>query len=237
MRQGDKRELLGWAGFAVHTRLAIGHEIEPARTCLVELFSRIFDTYSLSLVAMSDAQSPHIMSVLTASSRVGLHEEAERLLGHLFSSCVDCGGRVARSDLDPSKVFNYLVARGNRLAPQTNELVAQPTELVLTLLRASQLFNLTDEFDTALSQLDHLALNAYLPDDYRSFGAEHIAGGTNAVFQIGQDIWNIAEIETAWPNNPLPSNPGTAMTALLASLLFTDRTAWYLLPSPLLIEG
>jgi Caspase domain len=230
-------QLLGWAGFAVHARLAIGGEVEPARQCLADLFSRIFDTYSLSLVAMSDAQAPHILSVLTASSLVDLSDEAERLIGHLFSSCVQCAGRVARSDLDPSKVFSYLMARGNLTALDTNELVAQPTELALMLLRASQLFDLTDEFDSALSQLDHLALNAYLPDDYRDFGAEHISGGTNAVFQIGQDIWNVAEIDAAWPNNPLPSNPGMAMTALLASLIFTDRTAWYLLSSPLLIEG
>lgn len=230
-------KLLGWAGFAVHMRLAIGDETEPARTCLAELYSRIFDTYSLSLVAISDAQAPHILSVLTASSRVGLSDEAERLIGHLFSSCVQCAGRVARSDLDPSKVFSYLVARGNRLELPSNELVAQPTELVLTLLRSSQLFDLTDEFDTALSQLDHLALNAYLPDDYRDFGAEQIACGTNAVFQIGHDIWNIAEIDAAWPNHPSPRDPGTAMTALLASLLFPDRSAWFLLPSPSLIEG
>lgn len=230
-------KLLGWAGFAVHVRLAISDEVAPARQCLVDLFSRIFDPYSLSLVAMSDAQTPYIMSVLTASSRLGLHDEAERLLGHLFSSCIECAGRVARSDLDPSKVLSYLVARGNPTASPTNELVAQPTELVLTLLRASQLFDLDNEFNTELSQLDHLALNAYLPDDYRNFGAEHVAGGTNAVFHIGHDIWNIAEIDAAWPHHPSPPNAGTAMTVLLASLLFPDRSAWFLLPSPSLIDG
>ncbi len=231
-------KLLGWAGFAVHTHLAIGNnEIEPARKCLADLFARIFETYSLSIVAISDAQAPYMISVLTAASRVSLRDEAERLLGYLFTSCINSAGRVARSDLDPSKVLSYLLGRGNPSALLTNELVAQPTELVLALLRGSRLFDLTAEFDTSLSQLDHLALNAYLPDDYRNFGAEHVAGGTNAVFHIGHDVWNVAEIEAAWPNHPSPSDPGTAMTALLASLLFPDRSAWFLLPPPSLIEG
>lgn len=116
------------------------------------------------------------------------------------------------------------------------DLVAQPTELVACLLRASRLFDLSEEFDNSLEALDHLALNAYLPESYLPFGEEQIMGGVNVVFQVGHDIWRVADLETAWPNFPVPSGPGQAMAAILASLLYPDRTPWFLLPVPQLIE-
>ncbi|MDP9421377.1 MAG: caspase family protein [Pseudomonadota bacterium] len=230
-------KLLGWAGFAVHARVASGDDIAPAATRLANLFAQIFETYSLSLVAMSDAQAPYVLSALMAASRAGLDGEGERMLGHLFASSVDCRGRVAQADLEPSKVLGFLIGRITPTEETSIDTVAQPTELVLVLLRASRLFDLAGEFDTALEALDHLALNAYLPDDFLNFGAEQIAGGVNAMFQIGHDVWNVDDIEAAWPNKPSPERPGVAMTALLASFLFPDRTPWFLMPLQSLVEA
>lgn len=230
-------KILGWAGFVIHARLTNLEDVEIAKTQFCELCDKIYETYSLSLVAMSDAQSPYLMSALTAASQVNLGDEAERLLAHMFSSCIECAGRVARADLDSSKVLVYLLARSNQTVDLHLDLVAQPTELLLTLLRASQIFNLTDEIDSELYQLDHVALNAYLPDDFSNFGSDRIAEGKNAIFNIGHNIWSVSDITEAWPNHPRPSSPGIAMTALLASLIFPDRTAWFLMPLPSLIEG
>lgn len=154
----------------------------------------------------------------------------------MFSSAVQCGGRVARADLDPDKMLAYLVAKADQSGEPELELVAQPTELVVALLRASRLFDLTDEFDFSLEALDHLQLNAYLPEGYLAFGDNQIAGGVNAVFQIGHDVWRVAELEAAWPDFPMPTGRGQATTAILASLLFPDRTPWFLLPAPDLVE-
>lgn len=230
-------KLMGWAGYAVHARQLIGLETEPAAAKLVSLFGHIFNTYSLSLVAMSDSQAPYILSALTACAGVGLQKDGEMVLGHMFVSTIDCGGQVARNDLEASKVLAYLLARNNGPTQTVIESVAQPTELILTLMRLSRLFGLDSEFDESLITLDHLALNAYLPDDYRAFGDSHISGGTNAVFSVGHDFWTVAQLEKAWPPFPVPNQPGTAMTALLASLLFPDRTPWFLLEAPSLNKG
>ena len=230
-------KLMGWAGFAVHARRVMGLDTEPAASKFASLLDRIFDTYSLSLVAMSDCQAPYVISAMTACAGLGLRDAAERVLGHMFASTVACGGRVARSDLDASKILAYLVGRGNEPTQLTMETIAQPTELVLALLRLSRLFDLDDEFDTSLSALDHLPLNAYLADNYGQFGQDYIMGGTNAVFLIGHDFWTIAELEAAWPSFPVPDQPAVAMAALLASLLFPDRSPWFLLPEPSPIEG
>lgn len=229
-------KLLGWAAFAVHTRRIAGEDGSSAAKRLDDLYSRIFATYSLSLVSMSDCQAPDVLIALTASSHAGLLDHGERLLSHMFSSAVLCDGRVARSDLDPSKQLSYLIARTGSETEPNLELVAQPTELVLALLRASRLFDLSEHFDQSLAQLDHLALNAYLPETYLTFGEEHIASGVNSVFQIGHDVWSVAELEAAWPDFPAPSGAGQAMAVILSSLLFPDRVPWFLLPVPQLIE-
>lgn len=230
-------KLIGWAGFAMHVQLDGGGPPQGAEKMLAGLITRIFDTYPLSLVAMSDAQAPYTLTALTAAARAGLLEEGERILGYLFSSSVHCGGRVARADIEPSKILGFLLARTTPAARLSIDMVAQPTELVLALIRASRLFGLVDEVDTSLSQLDHLALNAYLADDFRSFGDEMISGGINAVFHIGHDVWSLGDIETAWPLQPSPNHQGIRWTAVLASLLFPDRTPWFLLPAPAIIEG
>lgn len=230
-------KLLGWSGFAIHVRLLTGNDPGPAKAVLSGLLAKVFEIYSLSLVAMSDCQASFLIAAITACSRVGLIDEAERLLGHYFASVVSCGGKIARTDLDPSRVLSYLVARSSPPIGLGLDVIAQPTELVLALLRLSRLADLTDEFDLALSELDHLALNAYLPDDYRQFGDEHIANGVNAVFHIGHDFWRVADLESAWPAFPSPADAGTSMASLLASLIFPDRCPWFLLPVPSLVEG
>lgn len=223
-------KLLGWAGFAVHARRIAGQDGSSAAARLGDIYSRIFASYSLSLVSMSDCQSPYVLTALTASVHAGLAECGERLLGHMFSSAVQCGGRVARGDLGGAKMLSYLVARAGSANEPNLELVAQPTELVTTLLRAARIFDLTDEFDVSLEALDHLALNAFLPDGYLRFGETHISSGGNAVFHVGHDVWRIADLEAAWPDFPGPAGAGQAMAAILASLLFPDRTPWFLLP-------
>ena len=225
-------KLVGWSGFAVHARLAASQEAGPAKTGLSGLLVKIFETYSLSLTVMSDCQAPDLISAVTACVRVDLIADAERLLSHYFSSAVSCGGKVACADLDPSKVLSYLLMRSGAPTECESKVTAQPSELVLALLRLSRLTGLADEFDLALAELDHLALNAYLPDDYRQFGAEHITTGVNAVFHVGHDIWCVSDLEAAWPPFPLPSTLGVSMTCLLASLIFPDRSPWFLLSIP-----
>ena len=107
--------------------------------------------------------------------------------------------------------------------------VAQPCELILALLRLSTLFGLDEIFDLSLEGIDHLVLNAYLPVGYADFGSEHIEGGINTLFTVGHDFWRVEELTTAWPALSLPSCAGEAMAALLASMLFPDRSPWFLL--------
>jgi hypothetical protein len=229
-------KLLGWAGFAAHVRISAGSERRPVEDMMSDLFAWVLEVYSLSLVSMSDSQAPYVLTAATAAAELGLREQGERLLSHLYSSIIECGGKIAHADLDPDKALNYLISRHQRKA-QSTKLVAQPTELVTTVLRAARLFDLVDDFDISLKMIDHLQINAYLPADYSEFGVEHIPNGFNAMFHIGHDVWSVSDLERSWPNFPIPKHASTRLASLLACLLFPDRTPWFLLPVPSLIEA
>lgn len=222
--------LLGWAGYVFHARAAASENTDSAKALLADLSARLFKTYSLSLVSMNDEQAAHAAVALTALTASDLQEEGERLIGHLFSSAVACGGRVANRYIEPGKTLAYLLARQNGILAKRLDLVAQPTELVAVLLRAARLFELTDEFDESLIQLDYLAINAYLPESYLGFGAQRIEGGVNATFQIGHEIWTVEDIENAWPNFAQPGSLAEGLATILSSLIFNDRVAWFLFP-------
>lgn len=222
--------LLGWAGYVFHARAAARENTDSAKTLLADLSARLFKTYSLSLVSMNDEQAAHAAIALTALAASDLKEEGEQLIGHLFSSAVMCGGRVASRYIEPDKTLAYLLARQNDILAKRLDLVAQPTELVAVLLRAASLFELADEFDKSLIHLDHLAINAYLPESYLGFGAERIEGGVNATFQIGHEVWAVEHIENAWPEFARPGSLPEGLATILSSLIFTDRVAWFLFP-------
>jgi hypothetical protein len=75
-----------------------------------------------------------------------------------------------------------------------------------------------------------MTVSAYIPETYRLYSHASIAGGINACFLIGTDIWTVAELENAWPNqaNLEPANKSTAKGAILSSLIFNDRVPWFL---------
>jgi hypothetical protein len=229
-------KLLGWAGFASHVRIGAGGKRRPVEDMMSNLFAWVLENYSLSLVSMSDCQAPYVLTAATAAAELGLNEQGESLLSHLFLSTVECGGKIARADLDPDEALNHLIWR-HQGGSQSAKLFAQPTELVTAVLRAARLFDLVDAFDTSLNMIDHLKINAYLPADYREFGVEHIPNGFNVLYQISHVIWSVADLERSWPNFPSPKHASTRLASLLASLLFPDRTPWFLLPVPSLIEA
>lgn len=222
--------LLGWAGYVFQAHAASWDDTGGARTLLADLSERLFATYALSLVTMNDSQAAHAAIALTAMNASGLKEEGEQLIGHLFSSAVHCGGRVASRFIEPDKTLIYLLARQRGLLGECLDLVAQPTELLTVLLRAAPLFELAEEFDRSLVHLDHLAINAYLPEAYLGFGAERIEAGFNLTFQIGHTVWTVDEIEKAWPEFAQPRSLAEGLAAMLSSLIFNDRVPWFLFP-------
>jgi hypothetical protein len=222
--------ILGWGGAAFHIKRLANREQSFDRDNFQHFVDLIIEHYSTSVVSMSDRQAPFVACALTAMKNLGLTNLGETVAGLLYSSAVECNGTIADAHLDSEKVLAFLLHRQSKQKASRNELLATPSELLTVLLKSATLFSLEDIFDWDMAALDHLTINAYIPETYRLFSQALMPGGINACFLIGTDIWRVAELEEAWSKvaNVSPESNSVAMGAILSSMLFSDRVPWFL---------
>jgi hypothetical protein len=232
-------KLLGWAGAAYHLRQLQGTPVGNLRTDIAQLFRLVLEQYTLSASAMSDSQAPYVALAATGAFGCELGEEGAQYLSSVFQSFVEYKGHVADLGLEAENIPLYLMARQMKSFDQVTQMVAQPTELGVVLLMAAKLFDLEDVFNYALSELDHLPINAFIPEVYEDFGRQRIREGQNVNFRIGQDIWTVDDLIQHWPAAAWqePDDNVLAAGAILASLLFPDRVAWFVFPEAALADA
>lgn len=222
-------KVLGWTGAAFHLGRLVGREAEFPRDKFKRLLDLIVEHYRLSLASISDAQAPYLALALTALAALDLKEEGEAILSPLFNSYVECKARIAAASIEPPRIFAYMLARLTDSFAEVQGQVAQPNELGTVYLLAAPLFDLTDVFDEAMSELDHVTINAFVADDHTLFALETIDDGENNPFTIGHYIWRIDDLLQHFPPHAFvqPTDPSVAGGAILASLIFPDRVPWF----------
>lgn len=228
-------KIYGWSAAAVHLReLAEG---ALSGEVFLEFLVLAIDQYGPSIISLSDAQAPYVAAALTMAARLGAQELGEQLFGHLFHSAAGCKGNLASTHIASEQILQYLLARRRGEYDGLWRQLARPSELMTVLARSAALFGLEDEVDPSFIEFDHQTFNAYLPGDFADFGAPMMRGGVNATFNIGLHIFSVGELVSRWPRRQGPPTPGVAAAALLSSLIFPDRVAWFLFPDPLQSEA
>ena len=186
--------------------------------------------YSGAIVTMSEIQAPYWLATTARALRLQLFDETESLIGLLFHSFVECKGQLARFDIPPEDVLGYLLARQTKNFVHSADLVERPGESLTLLLKVAHLLKLNEVIDDDLWRLDGEHLCAYLNGDFSQFGKEIMAGGQNAVWKIGEDIFRVEHIVSAWPASAPQAPPALiASLDIVASLLYPDRMPWFLL--------
>jgi len=179
--------------------------------------------------AFLDAVEPVLAS--HAHDPLDLIADVERLFGHLIGKADESRDvfKGAATSIEPSRIFAYMLARLTDSFAEVQGQVAQPNELGTVYLLAAPLFDLTDVFDEAMSELDHVTINAFVADDHSLFALETIDNGENNPFTIGHYIWRIDELLQHFPPHAFvqPTDPSVAGGAILASLIFPDRVPWF----------
>jgi hypothetical protein len=220
--------LLGWLGAGVH----LSHSLKVGgitRSDAQAFVSLLVEHYAPSIKLVSDSQAPFVLAGLTALNKLKVADEGETILSCLFHSTLEADGNITAYNLEPSKVLPYLWIRAtNNDFNEAREILANPSEAILVLLRLATSFGLSTTFDEQLEELDHRTLNAYLPADYSLYGKKRVSGGQNASFWIGHDFWRIGELEQSWPATPKPNDEIIAGGALVSSLILPDRVPWFL---------
>jgi hypothetical protein len=222
--------VLGWTGAAPLMFDATDPRRTEAEAIFAQLLSLILEHYSRSVTTMSDAQASCWTVALSTATLLGLTDEAEQLAGLLYNSLIGCKGKIARGDIPAHKVLDYLIARQRADFAPVLDLVERPDETTAVLLKAAPLLDLQEVFDRCLWELDGHAFSAYLNCDFTQFGAETMNGGENLVWTVGHNIFRVGDLVANWPaTTPRPHDNVTFAGAVLASLLYPDRTPWFLL--------
>lgn len=222
-------KLLGWTAAAVFISQNDGFK-KLAEDQFSKVVRLILEHYSGSLVSINDAQASGLCIALSACGRLGLRDEGEQLAGHYFNSLVQSGCKVARTDIPPERVLEYLLARRRNNFSGAEDLIARPIDMLSILLKAASLFDLEDIFDESFWKIDNTTFTAYLPKNYADYGMPIMGNGVNLVWSIGFDVFRTSDFLSSWPTSKtIPKNPLEASLALTATLLYPDRQAWFLL--------
>ena len=218
----------GWAAAAHHIRASADPSATP--DVLRDFLAVTLEQIPGALVALSDAQAAPLASIVSATAGTNANAECELLVGALFASASASTGLLASSHIEHDDILRFLIARVSCEGERIRSSLARPSELMTVILRAAHQLGLDDVVDPHLILFDGQDLNAYIPESYEGFADDMVRQGTNAGYGIGRDVFTIAELEAAWQDAPEPQSE-TRTLAILAALLFPDRTPWFLIPA------
>lgn len=228
--------VLGWLAAGVLADHLLGTLDYQTAQSNVQLARLIMETYRGSLVAMSDAQAPHVYLFATVCNILGEEDLAREALSAYFKSLEEVGGFVARGDAGPTEALRYLE---NRMAGQpgsNHKLVANPVQFLPALLLPGEQLGLEAEWNQRLRALDGRFMDVFVPADHKEFGMPRIPTGTNHQPKLGHDIWRLRElaewfectVEPAVSKDELLQSPEPKALCVLASYLFPDRLPYFL---------
>ncbi len=225
--------VLGWTGAATGLFPPGDPREGEAMALFAKLLDRVIEHYSTSVVAVGDGQAAPFAVALAQAAHLGLTEQADALAGLLFVDLIKHRAHVARDDILPEAIFDFLQGRASGDYTTVQEWVSRPDAMTGVVLLAGARLGLHEVFDPDLWRLDEHIFTTYVPEDYGRFGDQLITGGRNLNWTIGGSFFDIAELDgLASPRLTSPSNPLTMAAAVLAALTYPDRVPWFLLAAP-----
>lgn len=228
--------ILGWGGAIQKIASSSQHLAGKCYPRLEEILKKLIELFSSSLVAMSDEQTPYFVMFIAAFSDSAISSDAEVLTSALFNNFLQADGNVASPYLDEDRVLEFLELREKGDFGARYDMLGRPTEMLSALLLAAGKLGLSEVFDIELRHLDHVSLNIFIPDSLNTFCKERINEGRNHTFQIGLGVWCVQDLISQWNQSclpqieadPLAKSPQVLLAGVCASLVFPDRTPWFL---------
>lgn len=202
----------------------------------LSVFDRVFHQYQPSFSAISEEQSPFLFVISELGRRYGFDEFSESYISHMYSDFFFFGQRVAKTRMPEKEVFEFLRYRCERQNIDYRRFSAKPTELLFILFHHFLTSNRAEIVRYDLQELDQVHVNTFVSDGYSDFSDEMILNGSNIGFTIGFDVFTMTEFAEFYGDHLLPSiraasqdlTATDAATSLLASLVYPDRTPWFL---------
>ncbi|MGA7436758.1 MAG: hypothetical protein WBW32_01375 [Luteibacter sp.] len=215
---------LGWAAGS----FLVGPS-EHRTNVFLDLLRVVIEHYPLSAAIMSDSQAPYLAVAFAGIQDAGALDLGEQLASLAFHSLLGCRGQVTKWDVAPSKVFAYLEARRTGEFKDVTDVIERPVEVLTVLMLVAESLQLAEAFDETMRDLDHTSLAAFVTPNFLDYGSERMEIGDYRTWYVGQDIFTCSDIRANWGVRETPATELEARGAILCSLLFADRSPWFLL--------
>ena len=175
-------------------------QVEITSKILTNFDNNYYPSYSL----MSELQAPAIAIISNLSKVYGFHDWGQNYLSCLYGSYFSCGGKVAQSELENEKVYDFLLHRSLPEIADYENFCAQPTEVMFVLLSHYLASEESEVVRYDFKDLDGVIFNAFIPKDYSDFYSVNIESGLNVGFKIGFEIFTIQEFSYFIDNHVIP---------------------------------
>ena len=227
--------VFGWIGAGEYIQQQLNSSGVFDRQLAKALVQKILNIYVGSIVAVSDEQTPHLLTFIWSSNALDLDEELEQILGLLYESYHRYGGEVARAELTGPEALQFLKARAQLDYRNAEEAVSRPCDILPALFLGYRKLNIPEVVDESIEDLDHTSFNIFIPETYTDFSQVRIEDGVNHSFQIGYNVWSMDDFESVWGNlagdmgkMKCLANTGVRIGAICSSMVMPNRSGWFL---------
>jgi len=229
--------VLGWIGFVL---IAQERGLAPSADLdlLKHLTDRLLEYYGNSIVCVGDDQAPFILTFLAGCKAVDWSDPAEEVVGRLYLDFNENFGRVLCNSPQASDIANFLQIKSMKPFTCEEAFLQNPSELFSVILLGACLFDLDEEIDYSLVQLDRASFSFYVPRTFSDFWREHIQDGASDVYRLGHGVWSINDVRRVWNNDVLSFvreavvdvSDEAWIGACLMAFAFPDRLPLFLVP-------
>jgi len=232
--------ILGWAAAAEYISRELGLELDGHGNNVAKISRVLVDKYASVVSGMSESEAPFWSIYLSVWGADKESELPEIVVGMLYSSLVMCHGALASSDLESSRVLEYLNLRA--LGEEgIYKFSGHPSETLALVMLVSKFMGLDDVVDEDLVSLDHASLHVFIPTSYSDFAEGYVRHGRNHVFQIGHGIWCVNDFVNRWADvcsrqlacDEALGIKSVRIGALCSALTHADRVPWFVVDEAL----
>jgi hypothetical protein len=226
--------LLGWVANNLLCRRWLGLADEGYSDIANKLVTSVTQHYLGAIVAVSEEQSPYILSCGIGLETVSC-ESAKKIAQAIFDSSINSGGNITRVVPEASTVLGYLLASASGSFKE--QPVARPNHLLPALICAAKSFGVCDTWDESLHRLDGISMGVFMPDRLCDFGQAKIGKGATHLLHIGHGVWTCADVWRAleswikmYVDAGLP-DPAVMAAACIAAEANPDRVPYFIAAS------
>ncbi|MFC3816398.1 caspase domain-containing protein [Lysobacter sp. GCM10012299] len=231
-------QIVGWLALSIFDKSSFDPKESPDSSRYLMLCRQVLDLYPGAFTAMSESQAPFLVVAVRATEEAGSRETSEEMLGYFVKSAIECNALFGDAELSGGDAFTYLYARASDELATVRDLVSNPSELLTVILRLGQVLGLDDVLDQELWSLDGRSCVAFVSDALSEYGDEKIESGQNQVWQVGRNIFRVADFGGAWlPPKSVDPDALVSLSMACACLVLKDRVPWQLVDEILVRDG